>query len=279
MRQRHMNGTQLRQQTQAQSNAQAHAQPLPPPVYSENPLTRSANLRENASLDSAPEQAAVVLLHRGAVLCHQRNEDGGAAATLQADASETQPGHGASAAAAEPVGAFAGTIAASDLADKAHLRIAACTPRAAQHAGLEAQLPVAVLGSSATGTLWLAAEVADADAAMQAHQPAQDGRLGDPEAAAAGTGSPAQDDKQCAHDLTWVDVRKAGASLCATDSAVAATAVGLIAWHRGNRFSAATGASTGVERGGWAVRGDNAGERCAAPVRCTAETTAQAHSC
>lgn len=246
------------QQDQSQQHAQAHlCVNGGPPVYTEFPLTRDASVRETITLDSAPATAAVVLLHRGAVLClgNRASSNRGASNNLQAGASSTHVDDDA--ADDRPVDMSASALASCKAAEDSSFRIAACLPQAAQKAGLEPHLPAVVLGATGTGTLWLAAEVADSETSQQAWQTAKDVRLGD---AAADANDLPRTAQQSSDGLTWVDVRKLGASLCAEHSAVAATAVGLLAWHRGNRFSAATGAMVRVERGGWAVRG--AGERC-----------------
>ena len=62
--------------------------------------------------------------------------------------------------------------------------------------------------------------------------------------------------------LQWLNVRKDGGLLNASDAALAATAVGLFSFQARTRFAADTGAALTPTRGGWAMASE-AGARCA----------------
>lgn len=237
-------------------------QALPPPVYTEYPLQRCPHLRDATTLDQAPEDSAVVLLYRGSALCGAnvpssaegvRSPQQLAEQAIPADDSDHT----------KPMTDFYGAVNATGVADTADCSLAPCQVNAAQQAGLQPQLPAVFLGLSARGVAWIAAEVTDPEAAMRAYQRAEAGDLAESAADSNASDTSVANQRSDAR-LRWVNVRKEGASLRSDDSAIAATAVGMIAWHQANRFSSLSGAATSVESGGWAVRGIHSVDRCVA---------------
>jgi NADH pyrophosphatase-like rudimentary NUDIX domain len=210
---------------------------LPPPVYTEFPLDRATHLRKgNPTLLTQPAaNTSLLLLHSGAVLCHGLSVNGA-----------TEP---ASTSSAPHTTAF---------------RLAVSSPSDAIRNALAPELPAVFLGTADCAS-WFAAEVAEAstaEAAYAAQAAQQRGNGGAGEHEHLG-GKRKSRDAPADGALEWVNVRKRGAELSTADSALAATAVGVLAWHGKQRHAPESGAACAAEAGGWALRG-GPDERCVA---------------
>jgi NADH pyrophosphatase NudC (nudix superfamily) len=62
-------------------------------------------------------------------------------------------------------------------------------------------------------------------------------------------------------ELQWLDLVKHGAKLAAPQAALAATAHGMLGWHRSNRVSPVSGLPMEASQGGWALKVSGK-ERC-----------------
>jgi NADH pyrophosphatase-like rudimentary NUDIX domain len=197
----------------------ASSSSMPPAVYTEYPLDRAANSRaKNLSLESSPPDAtALILMHKGAVLC------------------EACAGHVAQPA---PHHEHSHT-------DANALRLAVARHIAAFHSVLVPDMPAVLLGVDKEHTSIFGAEVTDCNDTTDAfRQATTSSHSCNGEAAVNSSVS-----------LEWVDVRKHGAELLAGDAALAATAAGMLAWHSNQRLSAVTGERLHAKSSGWALQG------------------------
>ena len=203
------------------------------PFFTDYPLARASHVRrkvdERAHCDAS---ARVLLLHDGCALCH-----------IPREAQHTSDGASDSSAAS------------SDGATGA--RLVVCPGGEAVEALRESAQPAVFLGTarSSAGERWFALAAAD-----RGRCEAQCGELAVSDAegvslsglnGAAGEGA----------GLGWVNVRNSPLALPLQQGALAATAAGMLAWHRNNAFSATSGKALTATQGGWALTGAD-GERC-----------------
>lgn len=208
------------------------------PFFTDYPLCRASHLRrditERAHCDAA---ARVLLLHDGCVLCS-------APAHEQERPSESAASD-SSAGASAPQG-----------------QLLICRGGEDVEALRDEVQPAVFLGTAhaSAAERWFALDVSD-----RGRCEAQCGQLAvnDKDALRA-LGSSGSTDK--GGHLVWINVRNTPQTLPLPQGALAATASGMLAWHRKNAFSGASGVALTATQGGWALRGAE-GERCAILIR------------
>jgi hypothetical protein len=219
------------------------------PYFSDAPLDRAAHLRDCLTAEALTSGLAkVILCGEGHVLCYAaaRASVGSESSRSSLD-SESSPKQGSNVGGRRGCGQLA-VCQGGPLLDR--LR--------------DANLPVVFLGSdhSASPNKWFAAEVA-APAKLLESQPEVPVHpfawsvVNLPQESHAAV----QNVPEASMELQWLDLRSQSTKLAAPQAALAATAHGLLAWHRANRVSALSGHPMSVSQAGWALQGSPS-ERC-----------------